>query len=807
MAFFLSRTRQPSEPNLCVMLQNYLLIAIRNLQRQLSYSLINIIGFAIGIACSLVIFMYIYGEWSYDRHFTHAERIYKVGVSFFNMGGFGVGPEALGDYLPKEFEGVEAFTRVSTSNDELVSRNDQAFYDLVYYTDSAFFTVFSYEFVQGNPHTALRNPASVVITESVARKYFNDSDALGKTIAIGKDKKVYTVTGIVKDDKRSSQLKSLIWASNEDLLKHDPNWSSASMYNYILLKENNSQQDLEQALDRLLEKEVYTHAVGVPENISFEAYKEHPNAVKFYTHALTDVHLQSKLNFEISPAGNEANLYIFGAISIFILVLASVNFVNLTTARAARRAKEVGIRKVVGSTRNKLISQFLLESVVMTTVAMLLSLALAQISLNIFQFITGETLLNTLMFNYWNIAILFAFALLVGILSGIYPALYLTSFKPVKVLKGNLSGSGGGFRNTLVIVQFSVSMGLMICAAIVMRQMDFMQTKDLGFNQERVITIDRISKLGSSTEAFKNILAQQAEVTTVSLHSGEPGTKAVISFSTYQTPQMPDAVTLNTYMADPHYLSLMGFQLVKGRDFNTENASDSAAIILNEAAVAELGLENPIGAIINKELHVIGVVRDFHWETLRSAIAPTVIRPGKDYLQMGFRLKSNANAFIKKAEAAWKQFVPHEPIQYHFLDENFGQILQREKVLGKAIGFFTALAIFISCLGLYGLSAYTAEQRTKEIGIRKVLGATTSHVVSMLNKKFARLMLTSVLIAIPSSWYIMSKWIEGFAYKAQLPVWIYLAPVALAFGIALITVSFHSIRAALINPVDTLKYE
>jgi putative ABC transport system permease protein len=789
------------------MLQNYLLIAIRNLQRQLSYSLINIMGFAIGIACSLVIFMYIYGEWSYDRHYSHADRIYKVGVSFFNMGGFAVGPEALGEYLPKEFEGVESFTRVTRSHDELISRNDQSFYDLVYYTDSAFFNVFSYKFIQGDSHSALRNPASVVITESVARKYFQNSDAIGKTIAIGKTKKVFTVTGIVKDDKRNSQLKSSIWASNEDMLKHESNWASASMYNYILLKENNTQHDLEKALDRLLEKQVYTHPVGVPENISFEAYKEHPNAVKFYVHALTDVHLQSRLNYEISPVGNEANLYIFGAISIFILILASVNFVNLTTARATRRAKEVGIRKVVGSTRNKLITQFLLESVIMTSVATVLSLALAQISLQAFYFITGETLLNTLLFNYWNIVILFAFALLVGIVSGIYPALYLTSFKPVKVLKGNLSGSSGGFRNTLVVVQFSVSMGLMICAAVVMRQMDFMQTKDLGFNQESVITIDRISKLGSNVEAFKNILAQRAEVTTVSLHSGEPGSKAVVSFSTYQTPKIPDAVTLNTYTADADYLDLMRFQLIYGRDFNRENASDSAAVILNEAAVAELGLENPIGAVINKELHVIGVVRDFHWETLRASIAPTVIRPGKDYFQMGFRLKNNASAFLKKAEAAWKQFVPEEPMEYHFLDENFGQILQKEKVLGKAIGFFTALAIFISCLGLYGLSAYTAEQRTKEIGIRKVLGATTSQVVSMLNKKFARLILTSVLIAIPSSWYIMSNWIEDFAYKAQLPVWIYLAPVILAFSIALITVSFHSIKAALINPVDTLKYE
>lgn len=658
--FLLLATQTPRTQDHSVMLQNYLLIAIRNLQRQLSYSLINIIGFAIGIACSLVIFMYIYAEWSYDRHYSHTDRIYRVGVSFFNMGGLAVGPEALGEFLPKEFEGVEAFTRVARSNDELISLNDKSFYDLVYYTDSAFFTIFSYEFIQGDPRNALRHPASVVITESVAQKYFQDSDPIGKSIALGKDKKNFTVTGLVKDDKRSSQLKASIWASNENMLTHQYNWPSASIYNYILLKENQTQQDLEKALDRLMEKQVYPQAMGVPENISFEAYKEHPNAVKFYVHALTDVHLHSKLNFEISPTGNQANLYIFGAISVFILILASVNFVNLTTARATRRAKEVGIRKVVGSTRNKLITQFLLESVIMTSVATLLSLALAQISLNVFRFITGETLLNTLLFNNWNIVLVFAFALLVGVLSGIYPALYLTSFRPARVLKGNVSGSNGGFRNILVIVQFSVSMGLMICAAVVMRQMEFMQTKDLGFDQQSVITIDKISKLGSSAEAFKNILSQQAEVATVSLHSGEPGTKAVISYATYQTPQMPDHVTLNTYYADPHYLDLMHFQLIRGRDFNDQSASDSASIILNEAAVAELGLENPIGAVINKELTVIGVVRDFHWESLRASIAPTVIRPGKDYMQMGFRLKGNASGFLRKAEAAWKQFAPEK---------------------------------------------------------------------------------------------------------------------------------------------------
>jgi len=348
----------------------------------------------------------------------------------------------------------------------------------------------------------------------------------------------------------------------------------------------------------------------------------------------------------------------------------------------------------------------------------------------------------------------------------------------------------------------------MICSAIVMRQMNFMQTKDLGFNQESVITIDNISKLGTSVDAFRDDLAIRTDVTEGSLHSGEPGSKSVVSSSSYQTDYMDDAIPINTFFADPHFLALMDFQLLKGRDFNEDSASDSAAIILNEAAVEVLGLKDPIGAELNKEVRVIGVVRDFHWESLRTAIAPAVIRPGKDYFQMGFRLKaSTANNFLKTAETKWKELVPDEPIQYHFLDENFGALLKKELVLSKAIGFFTVLAIFISCLGLYGLSAFTAEQRTKEIGIRKVLGASPSHVVNMLNMKFVPLVTISVLIAIPSSAYVMTNWMESFAYKTNMPFWIYLAPVAIAFVVALLTVSFHSLKAALINPGDTLKYE
>ena len=791
------------------MLRNYLHIALRNLQRQLSYSLINILGLAIGIACSLVIFLYVYSEWSYDKHFKNADRIYKVGISFYNIGQFGLGPEVLGDYLPKEFEGIEAFTRIKRVRDVPVYLDGQSFSELVYYTDTSFFKVFSYEFVEGDPRTALAGSNGLVMTRSMADKYFKDGQAIGKTLEVGKEKKPFTVTGIVKDDDRSSQLKSSFWLSIDGQITHEPVWTSAAVYSYMLLKEKNDQQDLETGLNRILERQVYPHASGVPQNISFEDYKKNENSVKFYVHPLQDVHLKSKLNYEISAGGNESNMYTFAAISVFILLLASVNFINLTTARASRRAKEVGIRKAVGSSRGKLMTQFMLESVLVSMASMALSLALAELFLKAFEVITGDQLLNTLWSNGWSMLILLAFAIVVGLLSGIYPALYLTSFKPVNVLKGNLStAGGGGFRNLLVVFQFSISICLMLCSAIIVRQMNFMQMKDLGFNQENVVTIDNISQLGTGVGAFRNELTQQAGVSKVSLHTGEPGSKAIMSFNTYKTPKMQDAITVNTYFGDHEFIDLMGFHMVKGRSFDKNLASDSSSVILNESAVKALGIEDPIGAEVNKGQLVIGVVSDFHWESLRNTIAPVAIMLTKEYYQIGFRLNgNNTNEFIQVAEAKWKKLAPDEPMKYHFLDDNFGELLKKEKMFGKAIGFFTALAIFISCLGLYGLSAYTAEQRTKEIGIRKVLGASASNILGMLNRKFAMLVFMSIFIATPVSWYVMTKWIENYAYREELQLWVFLSSIALAFVIALLTVSYHSLKAALANPADTLKYE
>jgi putative ABC transport system permease protein len=793
------------------MFKNILLVAYRHLTRQLSYSLINVIGLAIGIACSLVIILFVYGEWSYDRGFTKADRIYRIGISFFNIGKFANGPEELLDVLPKEFAGIETATRVWKERNLILTANDQTFTEpFAYFVDTAYFKLFEYDFISGNKEKVLAKPNEVVMSRAQAIKYFGTEDVLGKVLEVGKEREPFTVTGVVEELGFNSHLNSQLWFSVHGKISGSPVWSSATFYNYVLLRENLTEADLSKALDKTIETHVFPES-GQPMGFKMlEDYLKNENAIKFYIHPLKDIYLKSKLNLEISPGGEKANIFIFSAISIFILALAAVNFVNLTTARASRRAKEVGIRKTMGTSRGKLVGQFLLESMLTSTLAMFLALLLAELFLVVFEYVTGSPLLTTIWRSPVTVLMFFGFSIVVGFLSGIYPAFYLTSFTPVKVLKGNLvTSGGGGFRNFLVVFQFSVSMVLIISAAIVQQQLHFIQTKDLGFDQENILTIDNSDLLGNSAEAFKNELSAQAGVINSSYHMGEPGSKRILSFYTYQTPAMQSAITINTFFGDADYMSVLGMRLVKGRGFDRNLASDTSSVILNEAAVKALDLgDEPIGAKVNEHQTIIGVVSDFHWESLRTSIAPLSIVLSKERAQLGFKLEAQAiPGFLKAAEAKWKQTVPDEPFRYHFMDDNFGELLQKEAVFGKSINVFTLLAIFISCLGLYGLSAYTAEQRTKEIGIRKVLGASASNIVVMLNRKFTVLVLVAVLISIPLSFYIGQQWLQGFAYHIQLGVGVFLLAVVASLCIAWLTVGYHSLKASLINPSETLKYE
>jgi putative ABC transport system permease protein len=798
------------------MLRNFLTIALRNLKRQFLYSFINILGLAVGLACSLIIFLYVYGEWSHDRHIKNGARIYRVGVSFFNMGNFANGPELLAEFLPKEFEGIEAFTAFQNNPKEVLTIGDKSFQDRVFYSDTAFFKVFPRSFLEGEATTALQKPFSMVLTEGAAKKYFGETRVLGKTIDVGKEKAPYTVTGIVADDIHNSHLKASVWVTRvyDPKIKHY--WTSAAVYSYVLLKENIGQIDLERALDRIIDKQVYDASGSQQAKISLEDYKKNPNSVKFIVYPLRDIYLKSKLSLELSPGGNETNLYIFSIVAVFILVLAAVNFINLSTARATRRAKEVGVRKSLGTSRGKLIIQFLLESVVISTFAMVLALGLAELFTFAFFWITGQQLSISLWTNFASILAVVVFSVLVGLLAGIYPAFYLTSFHPVKVLKGGAGPAGSQtFRHALVVFQFSISIGLIICTSIILRQLNFMSGKDLGFQQENVVTIDNLWDVKSTAALiFKDKLEQRPEVISASLHAGEPGNKAILSFYTYKTPDMSNELTINTYFGDHDYVKVMGYKLISGRDFDKDLASDTASVILNEAAVSALNLgDDAIGKVLNKELKVIGVVNDFHWESLRNTIAPTAIKlqtektKGIFFAQLALKLRSgDASALLQYAETEWKQ-VADDPFEYHFMDENFGEMLQKEEVLGKAIGFFTLLAILISCLGLFGLAAYTTEQRTKEIGIRKVLGASVRNIVLMLNKQFSLLVVVSMFIAIPISYYAAQQWLLGFAYHVDLTVWIFLGGGLVGLLISFGTVAFHSIKASKTNPAETLKCE
>jgi putative ABC transport system permease protein len=796
------------------MIRNYILIAIRHIKRQLLYSFINILGLAVGLACSLVIFLFVYKEWSHDRHFKNADRIYRVGISFFNMGQFANGPELLADVVRNEFTGVKAFTRFQKNSEEIVRAKNEDFKEIVYYVDSSFFNVFSYQLLKGDPVTAFADPNSAVITESMAQKYFGTDKVIGEVLEIGKERRPHRITGLVKDETAPSHLKASIWVSLDIPKDKQFYWTSASVYNYLLVDEGVSENQLNKLLDQVVDKHVYP-VQGQPQGVTLEKYKADPNAVRFIVQPLTDVYLRSKLSLELSPGGNLANIQIFGAIAVIILVLAAVNFVNLSTARASRRAKEVGIRKSLGTSKSSLIAQFLLESIIISLVSMSMALAFAEIFRLIFHWITGQSLAIHLVSGWTNFAAVLLFAIAVGILAGLYPAFYMTNFETASVLKGTLKlSASSGFRNSLIVFQFCISIGLIICTIVIFRQMNYMEIKDLGFKQDNRVTIDNLYRMQNDIVAYRDFMKSQPGVVNATLHSGEPGSKAVMYFYTYQTASMPEALTINTYFGDDAYVDVMGYKLLKGRDFNKDLASDSASVILNQSAVEALGLEDPIGAEVNKGMKVIGVVSDFHWESLRSQIGPLAILHRGDrmkklpYTQLALEVKNaDTQTILKRAEERWKQLVPDDAFAYHYMDDNFGAILKKEAVLAKAISFFTVLAIIISCLGLFGLSAYTAETRTKEIGIRKVMGASSGNIMLLLNRQFSLLIAISAVITIPIVVYVCNLWLNTFAYHTNLSIWILVSGALAGWLISYATVLYHTMKAAKSNPVETLKYE
>ncbi len=794
------------------MIKNNLKIAIRNLFKQSSYAVINIGGLAIGIACSFVILLYVFQELSYEKHFKNHDRIYRVGTKFMSMGTFANGPEILLEVFPQEYPWVEQVCRVSGESFEIIYE-DYSVQKEGLYVDSQFFNLFPYQFESGNPGNAMENENSVVISLDLAMDLFGNDGALGMIIELGEDenKSPFLVTGVINIKNVKSHLNGNLWirksTSNEQTSGFDNNWFSIATYNYIKVNPGISLEDVQISLDKIVEKHVFPVFKSA---LSFEDWFQRDDAYRFIAQPLDDIYLKGTLRFDLSEGGNATTVNVLLAIAILIILIASVNFINLSTARATRRAKEVGIKKAMGSTRIFLVFQFITESVMACLVAAVISFGLAELVLLVFENLTGQVLLDSSLVTVFNMAIAVVLALFIGIFAGIYPAFYLSSFRPSLVLKGGYQSAKGnkGFRNLLVVFQFSLSIILIICSLIIFQQLQFMKTKDLGFNQDDVLIVDRTSKLENNFEPFRNSLAARSEVIKLSSAQRLPGSSSTFSITTLQSEGQENGVNMNRFGGDVEFIETLGFDIIAGRGFSLEIASDSNAVILNQAAVKALELENPVGSLLNEELTVIGVVRDFNFESLRKKIEPVVITLSDSKNSIAIKVNlSQAASLITFLQTEWNSYSLADPMQYHFLDDNFKNMMKNDTKMSQVVTMFTVLAIFISCLGLFGLSAYVANQRKKEIGIRKVLGASIRNILVMLNKEFIKLVLIAVIFAVPVSAYVMNDWLSNFAFRINLTAGLFILSGLITLIIALFTVSYQSLSAATSDPVDSLMEE
>lgn len=786
------------------MLKNYLKIAFRNLFRKKLYGTINILGLALGLASSFVIGTWVYQELSYDQHFDNANRIYRVGVNFYNVGDFAAGPEVF-EPVVEEFPEVQKVTSMQRFQSLKLYLNEQTFVESpAFAADGDFFEVFSFPFLQGNPATALDQPNQVVLTESLAKKLFGEQEALGQIIEIGEEKTSHQIVGVIKETGHKTHFNMDMWIS----LERDPdasNWTSARLFNYVLLNEGFSKESFTARLDQLIKDQVFP---SLNHGGPYEEWIQSNSAYKFITTPLTDLYLKTNLRFDFFASGNATNVYAFAVIALFIILLAAINFVNISTARSSGRAKEVGIRKTLGSNRKSLVMQFLNESVITCFIAFIIALGLGEIFLTLFQQITSIELLDAFYIGPEQILLFLSVTILIGITAGLYPAFYLSSFKPVSMLKNQFSGVKKSlFRNTLVVSQFTISTCLIVGTGVVYQQLNFMQNKDLGFSTENILVISNADQLGEQRASFKQEVKNLTGVTNAAYSRRIPVGQSVWIY-TFQTAEMDDGIPFQSFFGDEEYLNALGFRLVEGRNFSKDIAGDSTAVILNRSAVQELGLENPVGTKLNRDQVVVGVVDDFNYESLHKLVEPVAIMFNPTGERLALKIDgANAEEILANLRNTWEYFDPEESMNYYFLDERFQQTLSNERSLGKAVTIFSVFAIIISCLGLFGLSSYLCEQRTKEIGIRKILGAAVSTLVIFLNKDFTKLVLISIAVAIPLSYILMSKWLANFAYRVEINPVLFVAAGLLALLISWATVSGQSIKTALMNPVESLRSE
>ncbi len=799
------------------MIRNYLKIAYRSLKKNRGFTAINVLGLSAGLATCLLIVFYVVDELSYDRYNVNAGNIYRITEQIkFNGNEFSsaVSEAPLAGSI-NTLPAIKKYARLLPTESLYLSPrkyfikkgNQDIQENNIVFAESNIFDVFTLPMIEGSPQNALTEPHSIVLTESAAKKYFNKTDVIGQTLTLN-DTGVYKVTGVLKDIPAQSHFNYDFFVSFSSLPESKLiNWGFSGFHTYVVLRPGTNVKALQAEISGIVIK-----------NYPPKLWSTGDNYLRVVLTPLLDIHLRSTNQYELSKGGSIEYVYIFSVIAVFILLIACVNFMNLSTARSSKRAKEVGVRKVLGSARKYLIAQFLTESFLVTLVSTIIALVLVWLLLPLFNQVANKQLAFSLHGMIWLIPSSLAIVLVIGLLAGSYPAFFLSAFQPIDVLKGKISaGFKGGFlRSFLVVFQFSISIFLIIGTLVIYNQLNYIHSKSLGFNRSQVLVIKNADNLGANAKLLKQELKQFPGVTSTTMTGYLPTgqDRSLTALFPHLPINFKDDMLTQFWPVDEDYISTMGIRLVAGRNFSSQMATDSSAIIVNEAFAKRLAVKDPLGKIVYRDTygvqpyHIIGVMKDFNFSSLHDKIGNAVLYNAENRGAISVKVSTaNLPNLLSQVESKWKSLAPNQPFTYSFMDQDFDATYRSEQRIGTLFIAFSTLAILIACLGLFGLAAYAAEQRNKEIGIRKVLGASVSGIVSMLSTDFIKLVFIAIVIASPIAWFAMNKWLQDFAYRINISWWIIAVAGLTAIFIAFITISIQSIKAATSNPVDSLRSE
>ncbi|MCF8223291.1 MAG: ABC transporter permease [Bacteroidales bacterium] len=806
------------------MFRSLLKHSIKSFRKQKGYVFINIIGLTLGIATSLLISLYVLNELSYDKYNEKKDRIHKL-ILNGKIGGQEVRVTAtaaiIGPTIAKDYPEVESFCRMNSLGNTVLRHENLKLDERDFLeADSTFFNIFSIPLVYGDASKVLDEPNECVVSKTTAKKIFGNKNPVGRVLEVGTERTPYTVSGVMQDIPDNTHFDASIVASfmtNER--SNDPNWLSNSFHTYLLLRENASAENLEQKLPGMIKKYLGPQLYEFM-GITVDEFMEKGNKYSLVLQPLLNIHLDPTIDYLLKPSTDPKYLYIFGGIALLIILIAAINFMNLSTAKASRRAKEIGIKKAGGSTRSILIKQFLVESTIISFVSLLVAIAIVKLSLPYFNDLLDTKMTLGLLSTWYTIPALVLFTIIVGVLAGSYPAFYLSSISPYKVLRSDsvkISGHGK-LRSTLVVFQFAASIILIVGTLIMYRQINYLLNKDLGFDKEQLMVMSRVSAIGNRMESFKSRVQNIPGVENISAATAVPGRNN--NQNAYRLEgRLDEDLLITTNWVDYDFANTYKLEIIKGRFFDQSYPSDVDACIINQSTVTEYDLKDPLSSVILspmssdglKPLKVIGVVKDFNFEALNSPVDPYIMQVRTNDFNFGYITAkldpNNIQTTIAEVEKVWNEFTSNEPVDYFFLDEDFAQMLRQEKQSAQLSLIFAVFAIVVASLGLFGLTSYMLQQRTKEIGVRKAMGASVAQVFLLISKSISALVLVSAVIGVPLIYFVSEKWLQNYHYRIQPGLLDFLSGFVIVFIIALTTISYRTIKAASVKPAHSLRYE